>query len=106
MRLPESRFRLDECRKSVGYSPVDEPYGTGGDGMLPVTVKGVLDIVKACGAALIRERMLSERSEFFLSLIAFSRIAGLLLYLMPCNRSRKHPIPARPGYVSQHTISN
>ena len=33
------------------------------------------------------------------------RIAGLLLYLMPCNRSRKHPLPARPGYMSQSTVS-
>ena len=93
------------ARKSVGYSPFDEPFGTGGEGMLTVTVEGGLDIVKACGAALIRERMLFERSEFFLSLIAFSRIAGLLLYLMSCNRSRKHPLPARPGYVSQSTVS-
>ena len=43
--------------------------------------------------------MLSERSEFFLSRIAFSRITGLLLSLMPCNRSRKHPIPACPDNV-------
>ena len=67
---------------------------------------GILDIVKACGAALIRERMLFERSEFFLSLIAFSRIAGLLLYLMSCNRSRKYSIPARSGYVSYSTVSD
>ena len=86
---------MDVRRKSIGYSPFDEPFGIGGEGMLTVT-----------GAALIRERMLSERSEFFLSLIAFSRIAGLLLYLMPCNRSRKHPLPARPGYVSQSTVSD
>ena len=87
-------------RKSNGYSPFDEHFGTGGDGNAAGDCVGTLDIVKACGAALIRERMLFERSEFFLSLIAFSRIAGLLLYLMSCNRSRKYSIPARSGYVS------
>ena len=65
-----------------------------------------LEIVKARGAALIRERMLSERSEFFLSRIAFSRITGLLLSLMPCNRNRKHPIPACPDNVDQHIVSD
>ena len=33
-----------------------------------------LEIVQARGAALIRERMLSERSEFFLSRIAFEGV--------------------------------
>ena len=58
-----------------------------------------LDKVKACDAALIRKRKLSERREFFLFLIAFSCIAGLLLCLMPCNRNRKHTLPSRPEYV-------
>ena len=97
---------MDECRKSVGYSPVDAPSGTGRGEDADGDCGGELDIVKACGTALIRERMLFERSEFFLSLIAFSRIAGLLLYLIPCNRSRKYPIPARPGYVSHSTVSD
>ena len=65
-----------------------------------------LEIVKARGAALIRERMLSERSEFFLFRIAFSRITGLLLSLIPCNRNRKHPIPACPDNVDQHIVSD
>ena len=29
---------MDERRKSVGYSPFDEPFGMDGNGMLPVTV--------------------------------------------------------------------
>ena len=86
---------MDECRKSVEYSPFDEPCETCGEGA-DGDCGGELDIVKACGAALIRERRLFERSEFFLSLIAFSRIAGLLLYLMFRNRSRKHPPPPPP----------
>ena len=59
----------------------------------------VLGKVKACDTALIRKRKLSEQSEFFLFLIAFSRTADLLLCLMPCNRNRKHLLPAYPEYV-------
>ena len=61
---------MDERRKSVGYSPFDEPFGTGGmdaDG----DCGGILGKVKACDAALIRQMKLSERSEFFICLIAF-----------------------------------
>ena len=97
---------MDECRKSVGYSPFDEPFGMGGDRKADGDCGRALEIVKARGVALIRERMLSERSEFFLSRIAFSRITGLLLALMPCNRNRKHPIPACPDNVDQHIVSD
>ena len=64
-----------------------------------------LEIVKARGAALIRERMLSERSEFFLFRIAFSRITGLLLSLIPCNRNRKHYNPDCSEYIRHYTVS-
>ena len=68
-------------------------------------VKKILDKVKTCDAALIREMKLSEWNEFFIFLIAFSCITGLLLCLMFCNRSRKHPLPVCPEYVSQSTVS-
>ena len=97
--------RLDECRKSVGYSPVDAPSGTGRGEDADGDCGGILDKVKACGAALIRKIKLSERSEFFIFLIAFSRITGLLLCLMFRNRNRKHPLPARSEYVSQSAVS-
>ena len=32
-------LQSDERRKSVGYSPFDEPIRTGGEGMLTVTVQ-------------------------------------------------------------------
>ena len=32
-------FRLDERRKSGGYSPFDAPFGTGGEKMRTVTVE-------------------------------------------------------------------
>ena len=31
-------LRLDECRESAGCTSLDEPFGTGGEGMRTVTV--------------------------------------------------------------------
>ena len=60
----------------------------------------LLEKVKACDVALIKQMKLSEWNEFFICLIVLSHIAGLLLCLMTCNRSRKHYNPACSEYVS------
>ena len=67
------------CTKITRMHYIDSRIRDGRGGNADGDCGRVLVIVKACDAALIRERMLSERSEFILSLIAFSRITGLLL---------------------------
>ena len=62
---------MDERSKSSGYNLFDEPFGTGGDRMLTVTV-----------------------------------VRGLVIVKAPCNRNRKHPIPACPDNVDQHIVSD
>ena len=99
-------FWLDECRKSVGYSPVDAPSGTGRGEDADGDCGGILDKVKTWDAALIGKMKLSEWNKLFIFPIAFSCITGLLLYLIFRNRSRQHPLPARPGYVRQSTVSD
>ena len=64
-----------------------------------------LDKVKACDVALIKQMKLFEWNEFFIWLIVLSHIAGLLLCLMTCNRSRKHYDPDWSEYVSHSTVS-
>ena len=66
----------------------------------------LLDKVKACDVALIKQMKLFEQSELFICLIVFSHITGLLLCLMTCNRNRKHYNPAWSEYVRYSTISD
>ena len=51
---------MDECRKSVGYSPFDAPFGTGRGEDADGDCGGILDKVKNWDAALIGKIKLSE----------------------------------------------